>query len=168
MSTARPQRQQQHPAEPPPQNPDVLDWNDQIENEGNEFELLPEGTEVEFTVAKFEQGWSDKKGCPMASLTLTCTDAEGRNGRVYENILLHKTSEWRLCAFFVAIGLRKHGEAFAMGPAWKQVPGAKGMAVLTIEPAEGRYPAKNKVKKYLDPVDTTPEQGTTTGGPSFA
>jgi hypothetical protein len=104
----------------------------------------------------------------MASLTLTCQDADGRNGRMYEHLLLHKSHEWRLCAFFIAIGLRRHGEAFNMGPAWAQVEGAKGMAVLTVEPAEGRYPAKNKVKKYLDPVDTAPEQGTTTGGPSFA
>lgn len=169
MSTQRPpSRAPQHPAEPPPQDPDVLDWGDTVENEGSDFELLPEGTEAAFEVIKFEQGWSENKSCPMAKLTLTCTDSEGRQARVYENLLLHRASEWRLCQFFVAIGLRRHGEPFAMGPAWRQVPGAIGLAVLTIEPGVGRYPAKNKVKKYLDPVDTAPEQGSTTGGQSFA
>lgn len=173
MSTARPVRghaqpqpqqpQERHPADPGPTDPDVLDWNSQIENEGGNFVLLAEGSEVQFEVTKFEQGWSEKKACPMASLTLICEDSEGTQARVYEHLLLHKSNEWRLCAFFVCIGLRKHGEPFAMGAAWSQVPGAKGMAVLTIEPAEGRYPEKNKIKKYLDPVDTTPEQG----APSF-
>lgn len=130
----------------------ALEWDDAIENDGEDFSLLPEGSEVVFVVTKLEKGQSQKLNCPMAIVTLKCAGDAGRT-IVTENLILHSSCEWKLCQFFTAIGQRKHGEKLV--PRWNEVPGATGNARLTIEKWTNRHGVvkeSNKVKNFLNPV----------------
>lgn len=130
----------------------ALEWDDAIENDGEDFSLLPEGSEVSFTVTKLEKGQSAKLRCPMAIITLKCVCDAGRTN-VTENLILHSSCEWKLCQFFTAIGQRKHGEKLV--PRWNEVIGATGNARLTIEKWTNRNGVEkesNKVKNFLNPV----------------
>ena len=126
-------------------------WDDEIENDGQERFLLPEG-EYPFTVTKFERGRSkgnDKMPpCNMAILTLNI------NEQTYttEYLVLNSRMEWKLSQFFVALGLKKHGERVRMN--WQKVLGASGMCRIKLEEYTGddgavRY--SNKVDAFLDP-----------------
>jgi hypothetical protein len=114
-------------------NPEALDWNTPIENEGTLFVVLPENTECTYVVVSMEKGYSERSQCPQA---------------------LNRKSEWKLCEFFVSNGQRKHGERIA--PNWAKVPGCTGRCTVSVE-AWKTDPDKfnNKIKKYLDPADDT-------------
>ena len=57
-----------------------MDWNDTIENDGQEFIILPEG-DYNFTVSAFERGCfpgsAKMQACNKASLTLSVETEEG-------------------------------------------------------------------------------------------
>lgn len=140
-----------------------LGWEEEIENEGSENVLLPEG-DYPFTVTKFERGRS--KGseklppCNMAILTIRLDDQT----TVTENLLLNKKLEWKLCQFFVAIGARKHGEKFRMN--WSKVTGASGYCKVIIEEytnKDGKIRQINRIDKFLDPENAP--QGQTYAAP---
>lgn len=126
-------------------------WDDEIENDGQDYFLLPEG-EYPFTVTKFERSrskGSDKMPpCNMAVLTLQV------NEQTYttEYLLLNTKMEWKLSQFFVSLGLKKHGERVRMN--WAKVLGASGMCRLKVEEFtgdDGRVRHSNKVDAFLDP-----------------
>lgn len=135
------------------ENGRALGWDEPIEDDGQELELLPDGTECDFTVSEMAKATSAKLGCPMAKLKLLCTAADGRKTVVSENLVLHTRSEWRLCQFFSAIGQRRHGEKLV--PKWNQVPGAHGRCRLSVETftkRDGGEGRSNKVDRYLLPA----------------
>ena len=85
----------------------TMGWDDSISNDGKEFVLLNEGDYV-FTVVDFKRGWQDKSekipnGCNKAILTLEMETAEGPI-RMTENLLLLRSMEWKMSAFFRCIG----------------------------------------------------------------
>ncbi len=143
-----------------------FDWNDTIENDSS-FVLLPEG-EYEFTVTKFERGrhpGSDKlPPCNKAILTLSINSPEG-NAVLTHNLFLHTKCEGMLCAFFTAIGHRKHGEKLQMD--WNKVFGAKGRAkigIRTWKSKDGNDMQSNEIKSFIEPSeDTTQASGFTAG-----
>ena len=148
----------------------ALTWNDEIENDGEGFTLLPDKSEGTFTVTTWERGHSHNLGCPMAKLTLRVENEHGAT-TVYDNIVLHTTCEWKLCQFFTAIGARKHGDRITMD--WTKVSGARGrcrVKVDTFEGRDGKQRDSNKIDAFLDPTDTpaarkpasTPPQHTVT------
>ena len=87
-------------------------WDDEIEND-NEFQILPDG-DYNFTVTGFErgrhQGSAKLPPCNKAIITLNVADGKGNQGTIKHNLFLHTKTEGMLCAFFTAIGQRKHGE----------------------------------------------------------
>lgn len=136
----------------------ALSWDSEIENDGQEYEVLAPG-DYTFSVTAFERAQyagSDKApACPMAKLTLTCTAADGTQGIVHDTLFLSAKNEWRLCQFFTAIGQRKSGEKLA--PRWNQVLGASGMVKLEYDKKnlnDDGSPKYNRVSKYLEPVES--------------
>lgn len=133
-------------------NKDAFDWDSVIENESN-FVLLPEG-EYEFTVTGFERGYfngSEKmSACPKAELTLTIETAQG-TATVKHNLFLSRRTEGLICAFFICIGQKKHGEPLRMN--WQQVVGSKGRCKIGIRTYNNND--YNEVKKFLEPGETT-------------
>jgi len=134
--------------------PQEMEWDDVIENDGQEFIILPEGDYV-YTVVGFERGWQNStakipKGCNKAILTLEIQTADGP-ARVMTNLLLIRSVEFKISAFFRSIGLKQHGERLVMN--WNKVIGAKGMA--HIKPRkytgnDGQERTANDVDRWID------------------
>lgn len=86
-------------------NGKCLDWEDSINGDGRRRVILPEG-EYDFTVVKVDRQifvGSDKiPPCNRAILTLRIDMADD-TAIFYTDLLLHKSREWQLCAFFQSI-----------------------------------------------------------------
>ena len=128
----------------------ILGWDDTIENDGGEYIVLPEG-DYPFTVTSFERGsfpgGAKIPACNKAVLTLT-VEHEGTSVNVKTDIILYKTIEWKISAFFRCIGLKKHGEKLKMK--WGEVVGRTGRA--HFKPRDGRDGRQfNDVDRFLDP-----------------
>lgn len=126
-------------------------WEDEISDEGSEFVLLPEG-DYDFTVSKIERGrhpGSEKlPACNKAIVTLTvwgqddCID-------ITENFMLCNKMEWKLSQFFLALGMKKHGEPLRMN--WTGAVGKKGKCHVYVDNYKnknGEDRQSNKIKKY--------------------
>ena len=116
-----------------------IGWDDEIENEGADFEPLPEGT-YEFEVRTMQRGrfpGSDKMcACNTAGLTLVIVDNDGKEHQVCESLKLNSKME----------GL--------LSPNWNAVPGSRGMAEITVneyKDKNGNAKKNNRVGKYLAP-----------------
>lgn len=141
-----------------------IGWDDVIEHD-SEFVVLPEG-DYKFTVTKFERGrhnGSDKlPPCNKAVLTLEITDGY-QTGTIQHQLFLHKKTEGMLCAFFTAIGQRKHGEP--LRPRWDQVIGATGTCHVYVDKYQSRNGGtseNNKIRKFYEkdeqpPMPATPQ-----------
>ena len=139
-----------------------LGWNDEISNDGGEFVVFPEG-EYTFKVLKLEKSFQDATdripgGCNKAILTLQLVDPQTEQTTSFkENLLLINTSEWKLCAFFRSIGLKKHGEKLIMD--WSKVVGSCGKCKVSVREftnSQGQIRKANQVEKFLDPDDSEP------------
>ena len=136
------------------QNDDMfLDWNDTIENDGQEFITLEEG-DYNFKVTGFERGHfpggQKIPPCNKATLTLQVTVPEGI-ASVRTDLLLYKTMEWKLSSFFRSIGQKKHGERLVMD--WNNIIGKEGRAhfkVRTYTDRDGYERKTNDVERFID------------------
>ncbi len=135
-------------------NSERMDWNSVYENEGNEFVLLPENTEVQFTVTEFVRT-KTQKGDYMAKLTLKGESAKGEVVFLRENLVLLRSCEWKICQFFTCVGLRKYGERGQLR--WNDLLGSSGRCRLGIETwtKDGKTYEGNCVKEYLEPEETS-------------
>lgn len=129
-------------------------WDDTIENE-SKFVLFPAGI-YKFKVTGFEREYhsgSEKvQPCNKAALTITVEDEYGRTTDIRDGIFLISRFEWKLCQFFTAIGLRKHGEKLKMD--WSRVLGAEGICRVIVDEYTGsddKQHQNNKIDAYLDP-----------------
>ena len=142
---------------------EVLDWDSEIEDDGEEFVLLDAG-EYPFVIEKLERkeyGGSDKiPPCHMAELTLRVTGANGRSATITDRLYLVRKSEWKISQLMRCIGQKQHGER--VQPNWSKVQGARGTVRIgqrEYTGRDGKVRQSNSVDKYLDPVDTTPTYG---------
>ena len=144
-----------------------LDWDDVIENDGDEFQILPEG-DYDFTVTKFERGRSKGSAkippCNMAIITMRVSNENGSTV-ISDNIVLHTKMEWKISQFFRAIGQKKHGEQ--LQPRWGSVVGSSGRCHVYVDKFQGndgRERESNKIDRYYDPdpdaQSTTPAANT--------
>ena len=106
----------------------IMDWNDTISNDSQEFVTLPEG-DYTFTVASFERahfpGSAKIPPCNKATLTLNIDNDQGiATARI--DLILFRTLEWKISSFFASIGQKKQGETVKMD--WDKVVGARGRA----------------------------------------
>ena len=93
-----------------------MDWDDAIENDGQEFIILPEG-DYNFTVTDFERGRfpgsAKMSPCNKATLTLQVKTEDGI-ASIRTDLILNRVVEFRISAFFRCIGQKKHGERLVM------------------------------------------------------
>ena len=134
-----------------------LSWDEQIENDGPDFTLLPEG-DYDFVVVNFERGrhpGSEKlPPCNKAVVHLKIEAPEGMT-IIKHNLFLHTITEGMLCAFFAGIGQRKKGERFTMN--WSAVIGSKGKAKVStrkFKNDKGEDLAFNEIKKFYEPSES--------------
>lgn len=132
-----------------------LSWDDQIENEGSDFEPLPDG-EYDFEIRTMERGrfvGSDKMAaCNKATIDCVIKDSDGNEHHVFDDLILNSKMEWKLCQFFLCIGQRKKGEK--LKPRWNEVPGATGRFKIYVneyKDKNGKQRRNNKVDEYLAP-----------------
>ena len=134
-----------------------LDWNEEIGNDeagGGGFILLPPG-EYPFRVIKYERkrfaGSTKLPSCNQIVLHLDVGDDNTGIAKVQNSLFLHSKTEGLLCAFFRAIGARKHGERMVMD--WNTVAGATGRCKLgsrTWDAKDGSKKESNEVKAFID------------------
>ena len=131
----------------------VLDWNDIIEDDGQEFVLLEEG-DYNFKVTNFERGHfpgsAKLPACNKATLTLEVDTREGC-AYVKHDLLLCRNLEWRISAFFRCIGQKKHGERLVMD--WNKVVGSQGRArfkVRNYTNRDGEQRQTNDLDRFYD------------------
>lgn len=146
-----------------------LGWDDPIEKDyESSFVLLPEG-DYDFEVLSFERGrHSPKPGgklpaCNKAILTLE-VGGDQAAAKITHNLFLHTQTEGQLCAFFVAIGQRKHGDSQAMN--WGAVVGSRGRCKVGIRnwvKDNGETAQSNEIKRFYEPKGETwpPKEGET-------
>ena len=145
-------------------DPNVMNWDDVIENDGQEFVILPEG-DYTFTITNFERGRFPGSAklppCNKATLTLTIDNDMGI-ATARTDLILYRTLEWKICAFFSSIGLRKHGEKLAMD--WNKIMGAHGKAHIrprTYTDKNGVERQVNEVVSFIEPKPADPPAGFT-------
>jgi len=144
-----------------------LGWDDEIQNDGSPFEVLPEG-DYRFRVEKFERGrhsGSEKiPACNKAILTFSVNDGQ-HTGTVMANLFLYTKFEWKLCQFFTSIGQRRHGEAIHMN--WGQVPGSTGICHIGIRKwtgNDGKERNGNEITEFYDPEEAPDVPAEQAGG----
>lgn len=132
-----------------------LGWDDQIENDGADYEPLPDG-EYDFEVRTMERGrfaGSDKMAaCNKATIDCIIKDAEGKEHHVHDDLILNSKMEWKLCQFFLCIGQRAKGEK--LKPRWNEVVGSTGRFKIYLNEytdKNGKPRRNNKVDEYLAP-----------------
>ena len=138
-------------------------WNDPIEKDGQDYVLLQPG-DYPFKVLKVERvrhnGSDNLPPCNCAKLTIELNNGDAQ---VTHRLYLHSKTEGLLCAFFKAIGARKHGQRFVMN--WNAASGATGMCKVVNKEYKGeKY---NEIKKFHDPeeFDKSKEVEKTSGVP---
>lgn len=140
-----------------------LDWNASIENDSQDWELLPEG-DYDFEVLSFERsrhpGSAKLPPCNKAVLTLRLTGEGGKSSTIRHNLFLHTSVEGLLCAFFAAIGVRKKGERIAMD--WTKVPGARGRCKVAVREwtnDSGEKKQSNDIKRFYEKASAAYQAG---------
>lgn len=136
-----------------------LGWDDQIENDGPDFILLPAG-DYDFVVTEFERqrhnGSEKLPPCNKAVVSLKFETPEGTT-TIKHNLFLHTKTEGMLCSFFTGIGQRKKGEKLTMN--WNNVVGSTGRAkvsVRTYKNKDGEERTINDIKKIYESDENKP------------
>ncbi len=131
----------------------LMDWNDAIEEDGQEYVLLPEG-DFNFTVTNFERGrfpgGPKVPACNKATITVQVDTKEGI-ATVKFDLLLYRSLEWRISSFFRCIGQKKHGEKLTMD--WNKVIGSKGRAHFkqrSYTNNQGEEKFTNDIDRFID------------------
>lgn len=134
----------------------MLDWDSAIEKD-SPFTLLPEGM-YPFEIVSFERayhpGSANLPACPKAVLTVKIDGGALGSTIVERNLFLHSKVEGLLCAFFTAIGQRKHNERIQMD--WGKVVGATGWCKVYVEEyikKSGEPGKSNRIERFIAPEE---------------
>ena len=145
---------------------EYMDWNDEIEQDSSEFEIVPEG-EYDFEVIKFERGRTDSDAkypnCNQAIITLYVTNSVYA-GEITDRLILNKKLEWKLSQFFCAIGQKRKGEKVTMN--WAAVLGARGKCKVGIrkyKKQNGEDGEANEILKFYEAQSAAPARRFTAG-----
>jgi len=127
----------------------LMNWDDSIETDGQEYILLSEG-EYNFKVTNFERGRFNGSAkipqCNKATITIQIEAKEGTTSVKFD-LILYRTLEWRITAFFRCIGQKKHEEKLTMD--WGKVIGSKGRAYIK----QRSYTNLNGEEKFINDVE---------------
>lgn len=129
-----------------------LGWDDEIQKDGGEFIVLPEG-DYNFTVTKFERGRFNGSAklpaCNQAKLEITVHSPEHGDVKIEHLLFLHTKTEGLLSNFFAGIGQKKKGQRLRMN--WQTVIGSRGRCKIYIDRYQGndgKEYTNNKVKTF--------------------
>jgi hypothetical protein len=133
-----------------------LEWDDEIQHDGEELVLLPEG-EYDFEVVEWTRirhpGSENMPPCYRVTVKIRIKAPEG-TAVFSENLFLHTRTEWKICEFFTSIGHRRRGEPMRMN--WNSVTGARGRAEISVDSYEprngGARRQTNRVRKFINPA----------------
>ena len=132
---------------------EILDWNDTIENDGQENIILDEAIYC-FEITDFERGRFPGSAkippCPKATITATVKTEEGP-ATVKFDLILCRSLEWKLAAFFRCIGQKKRDEPLKMD--WTKVVGRSGRAHFRPRgyvTAAGEARVVNDIERFID------------------
>lgn len=132
-----------------------LEWEDTIENDGEDFVLLPAG-DYDFTVTDFEReryaGGAKLPPCNKAVIHIKLDGGDLGTTTIKHNLFLHSKTEGLLCAFFTGIGQRQKGEKLQMN--WQKVIGSTGRAKVSIRQwtnDKGEQVQFNEIKRFYEP-----------------
>lgn len=138
-----------------------MDFEAVIENEGNEFTLLPDG-DYEFIVTKVTRGrfnGSDNvPACGEVKVEMKVGNSTDST-TITERFFMIRKFEWKLSQFFLSIGLKKHDEPLKMR--WN-IEGMKGKCKVYVDnytKKDNTQGQSNKIKKfyaYDENVSVTP------------
>ena len=135
----------------------LMDWDDSIETDGQEFVLLPEG-DYNFVVINFERGrfpgGAKVPACNKATITVQ-VGTENGIATVKFDLLLYRSLEWRISSFFRCIGQKKHGEKLTMD--WNKVVGSIGRAHFKQRTYTNQYGEEKTVNDLDRFIDYNPE-----------
>ena len=131
----------------------IMEWDDTIEQDGEGYRILPAG-DYSFTVAAFERGrFPGSERMPACNKAMLTLKIDGMDGMfVRDSLILHRSLEWKLAAFFRCIGLKQRGEKMVMD--WSRVQGTHGRARIRpqVRSRDGKERTFNEVERYLEPV----------------
>ncbi|MCD8013338.1 MAG: hypothetical protein LUG99_09210 [Lachnospiraceae bacterium] len=136
------------------QNPNegFMDWDDAIENDGQEFVILEEG-DYNFEVVDYERGRfpGGKKipACNKVTFTLQVRTDKGV-ANCFTDLIWYRSMEWKIASFFRCIGQKKKDQRLVID--WNDIIGRKGRA--HFKPAtyekDGEERSKNDVTRFYD------------------
>ena len=131
----------------------LMDWNDSIESDGNEYVLIPEG-DYNLTVTHLERGRFNGSSkippCNKATIHVQVKTKDGVSNVKFD-LILYRTLEWRISAFFRCIGQKKQGEKTTMD--WTKVVGSKGRAHFkqrSYTNQNGEERLINDIERFID------------------
>lgn len=134
----------------------ALDWEGEVSDEGG-FVLFEPGV-YPFVVSNLEkeryEGGAKMGPCPRAKLTLSVFAPSG-DATVFDRILLHTKTQWRVAQLFCGLGFEKNAETGRYPMAWNQVVGRGGYVELKVREYESRGEKykSNDVVRYLPPAE---------------
>ena len=128
-----------------------LGWEEEIQEDGKEFILLPEG-DYDFTISKFDRDRTRGEGklppCNMAVVYFLIKNPHGEDVEVRENFILHTSLEWKISELFCGVGLKQKGEKVPMR--WTSLPGLSGRCSIgqrEYTTKDGEKRKSNHIKK---------------------
>ncbi|MGX8705732.1 MAG: hypothetical protein ACSW8J_04045 [bacterium] len=130
----------------------IMDWDDTIESDGQEFVTLPEG-DYTFTITGFERGrYPGSPKIPPCNKAIISASIDNDIGiaNTRFDLILYRTLEWKITAFFRCIGQKKHGEKLVMN--WNAIIGARGKAHFkpSTYKKEGSDKQYNELERFYD------------------
>ena len=121
-------------------NNGCFDWDDEIQNDGQEFITLPEGDYV-FEVVDFERGRYPGSAkippCNKASLTLQVKTEDGI-ARIRTDLILYRSLEWKISSFFRSVS-SVFSVFFNFGSRWLSLMHFAAKSWSSVPFAEARY-----------------------------
>ncbi|EEX48657.1 hypothetical protein [Jonquetella anthropi] len=138
----------------------ALNWDDEIENTGHEFELMPEG-DYRFTVTAFTRGWYEPRRpdaklspCPQAEIEMTInwTNPQGqsRTNTLTYKLQLSQSVSWKIFQFFQSLGLLAEDTKQTKFP-WNSIIGKSGIAAVVQNVSQSNGKTYNNIDKVYIP-----------------
>lgn len=132
-----------------------LDWDSTIDQDAQEFEVLPEG-DYDFVVDHIDKTYvgdsSEKyKGAKMATVYLNVQHPDEHEVSIRENFILHSNFAWKIGSLLVSVGLKKKGEPIS-GNYWSKLPGCRGRCKV-VQNASKQNPERkfNNIQTFYEP-----------------
>jgi len=150
-----------------------LSWNDELDPNASNFELLPEGA-YDFVVTEMKKerfSGSKKMGaCDQATLTVR-VEANGMKANITHRLYLHTKCAGLLVGFFRSIGATAN-EAGRIRMDWNIVVGGRGRCLVEVHrymketgPDTGQEYISNQIKRFLTPEEAAKVELATKKGP---